>query len=405
MTESTIREKYRNLLSDLDFDKIELELRAPNIFQILNITRTEIRHSNFLSWLLDPNGTHGLGKLFLIKFLRELAASDTAAHLDEFDIENLNYNNVELRREWRNIDLLIIFDTLVVCIENKIGSRDHSNQLSKYRETVDENFKTRKRFFVYLTPAGDDPNETGEDRFYTTYSYESITGQLDTVLKVHGTSLNPSVRQYISDYLTTLKRSHMKTDTINDLAVKIYNNHKELLDFVFENKPDEVQELHDILVNRIQKKETGWILGSTNKYFVRFLPDALNKIIPRKGKWTQKESFLFEMVISWEKKKVTFKATVSPGDPATREILTNALETLSDIPGYRKPKGEEWLVYFLHAWKFGDDDMTEVDEAQFLKSFEAALPAMEKIVGKVQTAILQHKTELEKHCGKTHLTP
>ena len=48
MTEQEIREKYRHLLNDLDFDKIELQLKTPNIFQILNISRAEIRHSNFL---------------------------------------------------------------------------------------------------------------------------------------------------------------------------------------------------------------------------------------------------------------------------------------------------------------------------------------------------------------------
>lgn len=65
MTEAEIREKYKRLLNDLDFDRLDLELRTPNIFQILNIARAEIRHSNFLAWLLDPNGTHGLGRLFL----------------------------------------------------------------------------------------------------------------------------------------------------------------------------------------------------------------------------------------------------------------------------------------------------------------------------------------------------
>ena len=89
MTEPEIREKYRALLADPDFDKIELELRTPNIFQILNISRAEIRHSNFLAWLLDPNETHGLGNLFLIKFLRELT---TSKELDVFEVEKLNFN-------------------------------------------------------------------------------------------------------------------------------------------------------------------------------------------------------------------------------------------------------------------------------------------------------------------------
>jgi len=240
MIESGIKKiKYKELLKDLDFDRIELELRTPNIFHILDISRAEIRHSNFLLWLLDPNGTHGLGNLFLIKFLRELATYEiSSSDLNEFEIGELDFNNVEIRKEWRNIDLLILFDKLVICIENKVDSQDHSNQLSKYRTIINETFKKHKKVFVYLTPMGEQPNEEEEREHYKTYSYENISNQIERILEIHGKSLNPGVYQYIFDYLTILKRDLMKNDKLNQLAEQIYNNHKEIFDFVMENKPD-----------------------------------------------------------------------------------------------------------------------------------------------------------------------
>ena len=36
-----------------------------NIFDVLKISRTEIRHSNVLSWLLSANENHGLGDAFI----------------------------------------------------------------------------------------------------------------------------------------------------------------------------------------------------------------------------------------------------------------------------------------------------------------------------------------------------
>lgn len=36
-----------------------------NIFDVLKISRAEIRHSNMLGWLMDPNENHGLGDSFL----------------------------------------------------------------------------------------------------------------------------------------------------------------------------------------------------------------------------------------------------------------------------------------------------------------------------------------------------
>ena len=224
VTEINVREKYRELINDIDFDKLELQLKTPNIFQILGVARTEIRHSNFLGWLLDPNGNHGLGKLFLTKFLRGISTSDVATELDEFEIEELNFNNVEIRREWKNIDLLLIFDSLVICIENKIDSKDHSNQLTKYREIVNSNFKSKKKVFVYLTPIGELPTDQTEREYYATYSYQEIIEQSDRILKIHGNSLNNGVNQYISDYLTTIKRELMKNDELNELADKIYKN-------------------------------------------------------------------------------------------------------------------------------------------------------------------------------------
>jgi hypothetical protein len=394
MTETEIREKYRRLLNDLDFDKIELELKTPNIFQILNISRSEIRHSNFLSWLLDPNGTHGLGKLFLTKFLRELATSEIATDLDEFEIEEINFNNVELRREWRNIDLLLIFDTLVICIENKVDSNDHSNQLSKYRTIIEETFKKHKKVFVYLTPIGEQPTAIKERQYYAPYSYENIIDQADRVLQIHGNSLNSGVYQYISDYLTTLKRELMKNDTLNELAVKIYKNHRELFDFVFENKSDIATELYPIFVNKIQK--SGWILGSKNKGYARFLTKTLDPLIPRKGQgWPLKESFLFEIDFLWYKKKAVFKTIISPSDSQIQDIFCKAME---NIPGYKKPSGKKWLVHFQHSWKFETEDMTEVDETEIYKILDAEWTTITNIVNKVETELFKHKDELEKHC-------
>ena len=392
MTEKEIREQYRNLLNDSDFDKIELQLRTPNIFQILNISRAEIRHSNFLSWLLNPNGTHGLGKLFLTKFLQDIAASEVASDLDEFEIGDLNFNNVELRREWKNIDLLIVFDSLVICIENKIDSQDHSNQLEKYRKIVNEAFKKHKKVFVYLSPSGEAPISQKERAHYALYSYEEIIQQADRVLLIHGNSLNSGVHQYITDYLTTIKRELMKNDELNELAIKLYKNHKELLDFVFENKSDIASELYPVFVEKILK--SGWEVGSKHKGYARFLTKKLQEIMPNKGQgWPLKESFLFEIDFLWYKKKAVFKTVIAPGDTDIQELLSKALE---NIPGHKKPIGKKWLVHFQHSWKFETEDMMEIDELAIQKILADEWPIITEIVEKVEHEILKHANELKR---------
>ncbi len=393
MTEINVREKYRELINDIDFDKLELQLKSPNIFQILGIARTEIRHSNFLGWLLDPNGNHGLGKLFLAKFLRGISTSDVATELDEFEIEELNFNNVEIRREWKNIDLLLVFDSLVICIENKIDSKDHSNQLTKYREIVTSNFKSKKKVFVYLTPLGELPLDQIEREYYATYSYQEIIEQSDRILKIHGNSLNNGVNQYISDYLTTIKRELMKNDELNELADKIYKNHRELIDFVFEHKSDIASELYPIFVKKIEN--CGWVMGSKHKGYARFLTSKLNNIIPRKGKdLPLKENFLFEIDYFWSKKKVVFKTVVSPGDPEIHEIFQKAM---NNIEGVKKPRGNKWLVHFIHTWKFDVEDFIGADESEVMKVLDKEWDKVEEIVNKVEIELLKYKTELHQY--------
>ena len=41
-----LKYKYDKLLKDEEFDRLDLGLKNPNIFQILRISKNEIRHSN-----------------------------------------------------------------------------------------------------------------------------------------------------------------------------------------------------------------------------------------------------------------------------------------------------------------------------------------------------------------------
>lgn len=43
-----------------------------NIFKILKLQNYEIRHSNYLAWLLDPKKSHGLNNTFLKKIFETI---------------------------------------------------------------------------------------------------------------------------------------------------------------------------------------------------------------------------------------------------------------------------------------------------------------------------------------------
>src|SRR5690242_5538597 len=62
----------RFLVRNSDLEQLNARLSAFNLLQVLRIEKAEIRHSNVLAWLLDPSETHGLGTLFLKRFVTSL---------------------------------------------------------------------------------------------------------------------------------------------------------------------------------------------------------------------------------------------------------------------------------------------------------------------------------------------
>lgn len=257
--EPDFRELYKRLLEDPNFEKLETELQKPNIFSILGIGRAEIRHSNFLAWLLDPNESHGLGNRFLIRILQDLSTEEN--NLDIFEIGKLNFSDVEVNREVpislenRNknkdafIDILIVFrddsDKLVICIENKIDTTDSDEQLKNYRTYIENTFKEKdgyKNVFVYLTPNGTNPNSVDEVK-WSKYSYKD--GIIKHLEIIENSILDSTIRTYMSDYLSILKQEVMenKKSNIETIANNIFKDHRPVFEFVFKNKSNELYKL------------------------------------------------------------------------------------------------------------------------------------------------------------------
>ena len=107
-------EETLNSLSNLvvncpELAEVESLLGKFNLFRVLNFEEGEIRHSNVLSWLLDPKESHGMGDLFIRRFLM-LVLNDSESgqrDLNPVEIDSAEIRNVEVLREWSHIDITI----------------------------------------------------------------------------------------------------------------------------------------------------------------------------------------------------------------------------------------------------------------------------------------------------------
>src|SRR5687767_11343308 len=80
-----------------------------NIFDALGIARAEIRHSNFLAFILDPAESHGQGQVFLKVVLMDLLkeAPPSLRPFSPIELDGTDLRGIVVRREGAHIDLLI----------------------------------------------------------------------------------------------------------------------------------------------------------------------------------------------------------------------------------------------------------------------------------------------------------
>ena len=179
-TDTELLESF--LIENPDLERLELLLDEFNLFEAVGVVRQELRHSDFLGFLLDPRQPHGLGDTFLTLFLRKVvqAADLETAPFSAIDVTLWDLSDSEVRREWKNIDLLVLNPThrFAIVIENKIGSAEHSGQLGRYRAQVARDFPGWQFGGVLLTPGGDTPS----DPAFIPCSYDTVHAAVRTLL-------------------------------------------------------------------------------------------------------------------------------------------------------------------------------------------------------------------------------
>jgi len=97
------------LVDNHELEALDARLKRFNIFDVLKVSHAELRHSNMLAWLLDPAGSHGLGDAFVRRFLSRLLRDkpEIAVSLTPVRVELMDFDDVEVLREWHNVDVLV----------------------------------------------------------------------------------------------------------------------------------------------------------------------------------------------------------------------------------------------------------------------------------------------------------
>jgi hypothetical protein len=158
------------LFDGADFQAIHRRMSPFNLFEVVGAFRAELRHSNFLAYLLSPSRPHGLHARPLAAVLRAILTRLPALQRPIMTLELIvgESDDAVVYCGRDNIDILIELPRLkfVVAIENKVSAKATEGRLNRYSEYLKSTFPGYGRLLVFLTPDGTCPNHN----LYVAYS-------------------------------------------------------------------------------------------------------------------------------------------------------------------------------------------------------------------------------------------
>jgi len=239
-----------------------------NIFDAANIGHREIIHTQLLSELLSPNGSHNQKDKFLKIFLDILGLN--------FKLKNPKCYPEYIIDNNRRIDILIDDNDFIIAIEAKIFAKDSDNQLKDYYDFLNKNKKESKLF--YLTLNGNLPSEnslndlSNNDIIIISFKNEIYKWITECIKEV---SDIPIIRDGLYQYELLLERLTNKNKKKEEEVKEVISKDSESIkaaDEIFKNYEDvwyeKEEEFWVELYNYARKYFQDWEDGDSDIYNV-----------------------------------------------------------------------------------------------------------------------------------------
>ena len=293
-----------------------------NLFTTLLKPNDEVRlHSRFLNFLLNPNGEHCQGSLFLDLFLEKCGLADF-----------LDTSNTSVFAEYNSIDLYLTDGNNHIIIENKIWAGDQQKQIKRYIETIKEENKdinlTENLVVIYLSLDREEPTDYSlynsitekQNGFYVENGFlVAIKDGLKTVEKYKFKSIN-----YNNQIKKWLEASLQEVGNITNLSLAI-TQYQEVIERLYNNYKKKIMGLTEYLAQKENKLETIQTMQEIVREYQVFrkeetLKPFLEQIVNRLKK--DFKNFGWEVIIKnrlWSGKKWCFPLRIQQSE--TAEVL------------------------------------------------------------------------------------
>ena len=249
-----------------------------NIFTLFHGFSDEVNlHSNFIASLLDPNGDHYKGDLFLKLFLETCG-------IDDFSIDT---SRATVFKEFKHIDIYISDGKKHIILENKVYAKDQPTQIERYIETIIQNKDAEDEdiYVLYLHPDGDLPKE------YSLGDYK--TNQDETKLVKKGSTINFKVISYEDEISNWIDKCKNEVSNITDLNVFL-SQYKDVIEMIY-NRYKRIDKMEKANLVEVFKENYAAVLDIVNNHqevrkeiineFFKNLSKELEKIYPEENSY------------------------------------------------------------------------------------------------------------------------
>ena len=239
------------VLGDSDFESLVRETEGAEftVFDALGNSEYEIRHSNVLAWLLNPNGNHRQGSSFLDLFWTRISS--------EHNLPDLSFRDYSVAREGENekerIDLFIKAEKWVIVIENKLFAPETGDQLNRYFNYIERKYaNTPNRLYFYLTPDGIAPDRDEDSKYWKAINYSVVTDSVSLFLKK---CLPDRVKGFLEQYLEHIEKNVLSSAGSIEKQKSVLKRHAKTfhsLEYLLKEVKEEYVENHIEKCSKVQ---------------------------------------------------------------------------------------------------------------------------------------------------------
>jgi hypothetical protein len=269
--------------------RLETRLGGFNLFNVLGLANKELIHSRMLAWLLQPGESHGLGDLFLRRWLMHVlsdadvsdAKLPTAPDIEAAEwVEVDAVTEVAMSREDR-LDVVVtlrergqVERLWLVAVEVKVDSDEGDQQLPRYSQVLAKRYPNAdQKVLLFLTKYETPPS----DPLWIHTQFEVVATALRDSIAQRADGIGAGPKLVLSNYVSLLEETFMTNSKVIRAVENIVKMHPEAVELLVKHRPDRLLNWTRLLRNELKNRQAAMeisVKDSDGRDYIIFAPKA-----------------------------------------------------------------------------------------------------------------------------------